>query len=513
MKHYSVIGPPGTGKTTYLKGQVENAARAFGDGGVMVCSLTRAAAAEIRGRAESIPQRCVGTLHSFAYRALVDMPVAESKLAEWNEAHPQLSLSPSKGVKSAEEDDDDMHEGGGVAPGDVLYEKMEMNRHHRVPRDMWNDQVTGFSRKWSEWVNDSSYIDFTGMIERGFDQDHAPGDPLAMFVDEAQDMSQLEIDLVKHWAVECNTMVAVGDPAQAINTFRGANPEAFFDIGEPANQRVLAQSYRVPQSVHAAATRWAKPLLAGVEYRPADRPGSVREIDERLDDIAVRLAHDLTKHNGTVMFQAQAGYMVDKVVKRLKELGVPFGNPNRRKNGRWNPLARRKNTIRTADRLLAWLAEEQTPETVKFWLPLIKADRVLKKGAKSATIETDQDVFDLFVSDEAMAGAMSADPSWLRAHMLDTYAKKVTYPLAVWKRHGVSGIKDEPRLMVGTIHSFKGAEADRVFLCPDMSTAAFNEYEDEDRKPALRLFYVGMTRARDSLSILSPSGRNFACLT
>ena len=58
---YQVIGPPGTGKTTYLKRQVERAASQLGPSEVMVCSLTRAAAAEIRGRELPIPADRVET--------------------------------------------------------------------------------------------------------------------------------------------------------------------------------------------------------------------------------------------------------------------------------------------------------------------------------------------------------------------------------------------------------------------------------------------------------------------
>jgi superfamily I DNA/RNA helicase len=53
----------------------------------------------------------------------------------------------------------------------------------------------------------------------------------------------------------------------------------------------------------------------------------------------------------------------------------------------------------------------------------------------------------------------------------------------------------------GTIHSVKGGEADAVFLFPDLSRSgdlAYRRY-GADRDSVIRLFYVGMTRARKSL--------------
>ena len=63
----------------------------------------------------------------------------------------------------------------------------------------------------------------------------------------------------------------------------------------------------------------------------------------------------------------------------------------------------------------------------------------------------------------------------------------------------------QPKVIVGTIHSVKGGEADVVFLFPDLSPGAARMYETQDgRDSATRLFYVGATRARETLVICSP---------
>lgn len=509
-EHYAVVGPPGTGKTTYLKAQVERAAVAFGASGVLACSLTRAAAAELRGRADSIPPDRFGTLHSFAFRQLGAPEVAEAHLDEWNEAYPFFRLSPSKGKKAPDKDEADEARGGDE-PGDKLHTEMEMNRHHMRPEGAWRDGARGFARKWREWLADTGRVDFTGMIEDALAAvDYAPGQPAAMFVDEAQDMSRLEIELVRKWAADTSTLVAVGDPCQAINTFRGAAPEAFFDVGDAAHRRVLAQSYRVPAKVHAAACKWANGMLKGIEYRPTEVAGEIGRTNASMryaEGVVEELERDLERHSGTVMFQAQAGYMLRPLIAVLRQRGVPFHNPNRLRDGSWNPLARKAKSTSTVDRVLAWLKRDQSLTDVRAWLPMIRVKDVLAKGAKDRDVTAEHQIPELFLSDEAMAGAFSGDPAWLASHVTSEYQKRIDYPIAVWKRYGADGLARTPRLVVGTIHSMKGAEADSVWLAPDLSPKAWEQFVTVSEDDARRLFYVGMTRARHRLTVLEPAGR------
>jgi hypothetical protein len=232
-----------------------------------------------------------------------------------------------------------------------------------------------------------------------------------------------------------------------------------------------------------------------------------------VEDVARELVRDLDSHTGTVLFQAQAGYMLRPLVAVLRQEGVPFHNPNRPTDGSWNPLARRKNSISTADRVAAWLDRKQTLATVKTWLPMIAAKGVLAKGAKGGEVNAEHEIPDLFVSEDAMAGAFSGDPAWLRSHVTTEYAKRIDYPLAVWRKHGEAGLKQTPRLAIGTCHSFKGAEADSVWVCPDLSPAAWETFVTKSEAEVRRLFYVAMTRTREKLTILDPKGRQHACLS
>ena len=71
--------------------------------------------------------------------------------------------------------------------------------------------------------------------------------------------------------------------------------------------------------------------------------------------------------------------------------------------------------------------------------------------------------------------------------------------------HPALGLVDDPSVVVGTVHSVKGAQADVVYLFPDLSKAGDAQYQQHGspRDSVIRVFYVGATRAREMLYICS----------
>jgi superfamily I DNA/RNA helicase len=92
--------------------------------------------------------------------------------------------------------------------------------------------------------------------------------------------------------------------------------------------------------------------------------------------------------------------------------------------------------------------------------------------------------------------------------LMPSVASRVRFPADVATYGGVAALKEAPKIIVGTIHSAKGGEADVVYLFPDLSRAGSRNYERYGplRDSVIRLFYVGMTRARDTLYICPQEG-------
>jgi DNA helicase-2/ATP-dependent DNA helicase PcrA len=78
--------------------------------------------------------------------------------------------------------------------------------------------------------------------------------------------------------------------------------------------------------------------------------------------------------------------------------------------------------------------------------------------------------------------------------------------LSAWKH-----LDEPPRVRVSTIHSAKGGEADNVVLIPDITPRVFNWLQSPDGyDDECRVFYVGITRARNNLYVMEPvTTRNF----
>jgi hypothetical protein len=370
-----------------------------------------------------------------------------------------------------------------------------------------------------------------------------------LFGDEAQDWSQLEVSLFRdHWGSRSpvQKVILVGDPDQAIYEWRGANPRIFIDYPVPETQKILlSQSYRVPRAVRDCALRWIESKIQArepVEYESRPEAGFAGQVQAsyKAPRRLLPLIEEILAAGETVMVMGSCDYMLRPMLAELRAHGIPYGNPYRAGDKSWNPLRRgsagnlrrRKETTKL-DRVLAFLEpsfelrgehlREWTWTDVALWCdplgavgddaamgPRAKADLgILVKNQKLAGSVAMRTFLQLFRGDQGdLASKMSLD--WWFASMRPKEAPKYAYYENVIKHSGQRALVDEPRCFVGTIHSFKGGEADNVILFPDLSPAAAEEYEGAYPDPTVRLFYVGMTRARQNLIVCHPASQLYA---
>ena len=512
---HRIFGPPGCGKTTWLSRQVARATRA--DKTPMICSLTRTAAAEVAGRDLPIPPSYVGTLHSHCYQALGAQPIAEQKihLEDWNETYPVFALSTGTSDRNVDEDNLDPTTG---TEGDELMRAYQIHRARMDPQ--LPPRIAAFANTWTHWKHDNGLIDFTDMIEIALrDCDHAPTMPDVLFVDEAQDLDHLQMTLIRKWGKAAGQLIVVGDPDQNIYRWRGSDPTAFTEPAiAPSNEHTLAQSYRVPRKVHEQAVAWINNVAnrRPVVYRPRDADGDCHHStatflypEPALDDAMEHLSD-----GKTVMFLTTCSYMLDNIITLLRKEGIPFHNPHRRSNGAWNPFQKRRNQTTAADRLLAFLhmSEEGywAPDHIQHWTDAVHVAGVLPRKGRQLIKDLKDlpdrgpllwDTIHTLLTPEAVDAGLSGDLDWYEEHLLTSRKGPSSFPLNVVRRRGPDTLKATPQVVVGTIHSVKGSEADVVYLFPDMSRPGMQEWlgNDDTQSAVYRLFYVGMTRARETL--------------
>lgn len=545
---HQIIGPPGTGKTTTIARMVADeavrGARTLHPFPVLVCSLTRAAAAEAAGRNLPINRNAIGTLHSHCYRAIGCPPIAETKVDEFNTLHPTYRLDDGGRVdieEMAEGADDRavMPDGLDTQHGDGLSQQYHHLRAVMRDRSLWPVPVQGFAAAWESWKAEAGVVDFTDMIEQGAGavpefRGHAPR---AIFVDEAQDFSRLELETLRSWAVASEAFAMIGDPYQSLYHWRGAFPQMFDDPRVTLDRRrVLDQSHRVPRAVHKVAVAWIKRHLSTwrpIDYRPTDQEGEVVLAKNttwgRVGKAMLRLIESELGEGRSVMIQAACGYMLGPTIKALRAAAIPFANPWRRKRGDWNPLGGGHGTSMSR-RLLdlvrpAEPSEESqglwTWQELHNWASVIDAAGTLLHGAKTrikaralaepsaaATFDDLSELIDaealVDLWDSAFGGQVDSLLTWWGDRLMRVKRGPAEYPLRIARERSTTALTETPKCYVGTIHSFKGGEADTVIVFPDLSPNGDREWGAGPgpwRDAIARLGYVAMTRARSKLII------------
>jgi DNA helicase II / ATP-dependent DNA helicase PcrA len=530
---YRIFGPPGTGKTSYLKRQIDHAATRFGNERVMVTSFTKAAAAEIASRDLNISREQVGTLHSFCYRALGgNIKIAEAHVEEWNR-DPQVShfrLTPTDEQKGY----DDIGGPSGGASGDIVL--MSINRKRALnlqPKDFAGALPSIEREFWDYWLQYKKahhLLDFCDLLEIALRDIHiAPGNPAVLFADEAQDLTPLQLALIRQWGRHTEYFILAGDDDQLIYPHLGCIPEAMLEPELDASHiKILHRSYRVPKAIEHFATSWISRVQRRQEkqYLPRDVMGGVFEsgsLSLRCLDQLGRILDGALFKNETVMILTTCNQYLFPVVKWLRDRGYPFHNPFRYKNGSWNPLSRRPGSA--ASRLLSLTAAHRQRDG-RYWqqqelrqfVEWMKVEGNLLRGAKQLVaasfdgapvsgrflqrVFTESALHDLA---GAFEGGMFDLVLWWQKRLLEDQCRRTEYPARVLLSQGVEALTKRPQIIVGTIHSVKGGEIDHVVLFPDYSLPAERERLATGSDGLLRVFYVGATRARQTLILAQPN--------
>jgi hypothetical protein len=228
----------------------------------------------------------------------------------------------------------------------------------------------------------------------------------------------------------------------------------------------------------------------------------------------------------TIMFLASCSYMLRPLIQVLRKSAIPFHRPYRKHNGIWNPLRLGPNSA--TRRLLALLLahpqygegqRQWTHADVRLWAEWLP-NGVLKAGATELLAAADRKEpvttarLAEFLEPEPLASLLAAFESnwralleWWRVRVGADYRNRIQFPESVVARHGTEVLVEEPKVTIGTVHSVKGGEADVVYLFPDLSRAGAdrNQIAGPPRDSVIRVFYVGATRARETLYICQPS--------
>jgi superfamily I DNA/RNA helicase len=512
-EEFRAYGPPGTGKTTWVAKHARIAVDKFGGDQVSICSLTNTAVREVIGRDLPVDPDNVTTLHARCKRALSAPAPAETIAGEFAKAFPNRAteeciprslVGKLGGEEEEPESVDETVLSGGQA---TLYEQANILRQQMVPVGRWPIKVQRWYQVWKRWCDDTGRYDFTGWLETALEVHPLPAQQV-VFVDEAQDHTPLQLAVLRSWAAR--KLILVGDDDQSLYEWTGADPTRFINPPLEGREIVLSQSYRVPRAVHGVAMQMVRGIRQRKEkaYAPTGVEGEVLRSSYSLSRAKEGLLPPCVgEGRGSVMLLASCGYLLADVIELLKAEGIAFHNPYRRSNLRWNPLASIGPTLR------GFLRRDQiwTGAEAYAWASALKAEGVFQRGLKEKFLTvcklrgveqlgiTDlTDHFEPDVLNRLMRRDLGVFAEYKRMGLLGNW----TYALKVFRRPESEW---DPQVIVGTIHSVKGGEADNVIVFPDLSAAGFGDYQAGGQDRIRRLMYVAFTRSKRTLVLCDQS--------
>jgi superfamily I DNA/RNA helicase len=496
MKHIKTFfGPPGTGKTTTLMSVLEKTLETYKPEDVAFISFTKAGASEGISRAfkprkgnngEDMPS--VGekfgynekqfiyfrTLHSLAYRQCNvprDKVISER---HYKELSAQLKLDFRGYYNEDLTRNDDQY---------LFFEQLERNnpRTAELMRNELSSVKLEFIRNnYKKYKQDRGLWDYTDMIEQALKNEYVTPVKIA-FWDEFQDSTTLFWKYAFSTFRNCEHVYIAGDDDQAIYEWSGADVQTFLAVGRKDRPKIISlcdlpvtffdatsfetetlkHSYRLPDNILKMSKTITSQMLDRIDkdYNGKGVNGELRFVTS-LRDMEFN-------DTDTYLLLSRNNWFLDEFEDVLRARGIPY--LVRKFGGDFKP------SISKSD---------------------VAAVNLYENARKRGTITpSEKEKLSLDLKPE-----LDLSNPWYNAFNWHEY--KIEYVRNVLKAK--SNVNDV-RIKVSTIHSVKGAEADHVVLLLNMSKSSAVSM-DKNPDSEHRVFYVGMTRAAKSLTIVFATG-------
>jgi DNA helicase-2/ATP-dependent DNA helicase PcrA len=383
-------------------------------------------------------------------------------------------------------------------------------------------------RAWRNWKGSHDIVGFADMLERVHQRSLLPNVDY-LVIDEFQDITTLQYEVYSEWRPHMKRVLIAGDDDQVVYAWQGADPDLLLEE-DVDDDVVLPNSYRLPSRILNAVNQEVRHIDKRQEkdLEPRKEGGTVEAMRNRsMLDLSREVQRTVDETDETVMVLFRARYQMFQFIDEFIGEGIPFSclTDQRMWTDRLTQYVEGIEALAAdeplsglqARRLADMLADSAfgTGERDDFFDELDEMEE--KSGVDDLT---DLDVSPEVVRDHA---PFAPDPP-AAADMLRKVTSFQERSVDAYFNGTYQGMQHD-RVRLGTIHSAKGREADHVFVATDLTEkvveqmAASVEQSDvavpDDQEftkhtspvPMLtdnerRVFYVGMSRARERLVIL-----------
>lgn len=383
-----------------------------------------------------------------------------------------------------------------------------------------------------------------------------------IMVDEYQDTNTLQADVIKLLASEHNNIMAVGDDAQSIYSFRGANYRNILDFPKLfENTKIikLEQNYRSTQNIlklanaiiDKAKEKYTKKLFSDIVSPQVPALICVKDTQMEADFICQRVLELLDEdvNLSDICVLTRNARMSFNLEIELSKRAIPyqkFGGPKFMETAHIKDIVAHLRVILNPDDIISFnrillLLKGIGASTVNNIMPVLKGN--LNPDVKLLPSNKMSSLSPLLVTLEKVRASLpKKKPSEVVEEIIryyrpilkdkyDDFSKRekdldhFEYLATQYSNledflsdlaleppdASVEGMyknnSDDEALTISTIHSAKGLEWDSVFIIGAVdgrfpSAYSFNSEEEMDEE--LRLMYVAVTRAKNNLYITYP---------
>jgi DNA helicase-2/ATP-dependent DNA helicase PcrA len=311
-----------------------------------------------------------------------------------------------------------------------------------------------------------------------------------IFVDEYQDTSLSQEKLLISLADQSRDITVVGDENQTIYTFNGSNVEnmkRYFDIFSKIDDKVaqrveLIQNYRSTSSIIKLSNHFLNKELISLPRSKSNSnddelPVVVNTQSLELasayiakEILNLKMSQNVSLDDICVLYRKDSDYspQLSTLKVELDSLGIPY-----------NETATLKNGVDIKKEVLA-IYEEYPDYNLEELIPLLET-----KGVNDKVVT--------FIKETISSGAL--------------YSEDLIDFIVEIEGNTEDNYK-ESKVKLRTVHSAKGQEFPIVFILY-VGDRQFPHGSNPDIAEEKRLFYVGITRAKERLYILGKHGVRF----
>jgi len=389
-------------------------------------------------------------------------------------------------------------------------------------------------RAWRSYKGREGKIGFADMLERVEQRSLVPNVDY-LVIDEFQDITLLQYAVYEEWKPHVDRVLIAGDDDQVVYSWQGADPALLLEE-EVDDDVILPNSYRLPSNVLHAVNREIRHIdvRQDKDLDPRKEGGTVEGYaNKSMLDLVRMVRRTLVEDEGTIMLLFRARYQMFQFVDEFITEGIPFTalTDQRMWTDRLTQYVRAVEAVEAGEDLDGLQARRLADMLMDSAFGTGERDELFDAIDE---LQEEADVDDLteltvplsVVEEHVPFMPDPASASDMLRKVTSFQKKSVRAYFAIGSYQGM----DTDRVRVGTIHSAKGREADHVFVGTDLTEKVVEQMvatvegtgADADATdvpgveeftkttspvPILtdnerRVFYVGMSRARERLVLL-----------